>query len=58
MCCLNVVGMVVTPSSSHAFGIPVVWNDVVVIRERFVADGTDLVLFDDFLVQEFAHFCG
>jgi hypothetical protein len=58
MCCLDVVGMVVTPSSSHAFGIPVVWNDVVVVRERFAAEGTDLILLDDLAVQEFAHFRG
>lgn len=31
--------MVVSPCPSHSFGIPVVWHDVVVVGEFFMADG-------------------
>jgi hypothetical protein len=42
VCCLDIVWMIVSPSSSHAFGILMVWHDVVVIREFLVTDGTFL----------------
>jgi hypothetical protein len=57
MCCLNIVWMVVSPSSSHTFGLFVVWHDVVVIRELFVADCTFPVLLDNFSIQQFPHLC-
>jgi hypothetical protein len=49
--------MVIPPGSSHSFWILVVWHDVVVIGEIFVADRTFLVLLDSFPIQEFSHFC-
>jgi len=50
--------MVVSPSSSHSFGVSVVWNDIVVVGELFLADGTLSVLFDDPPVQELTHLAG
>jgi hypothetical protein len=47
MGCLNIVRMVVSPRSSHPFGIPVVRYDVVVICELFVTDSAFPVLLDD-----------
>lgn len=55
---LDVVRMVISPRSSHSFGISVVRHDVVVIRELVVADGADAALFGDFPLQEFPHFGG
>jgi hypothetical protein len=56
MCCLDIVRMVVSPRSSHPFRIPVVWNNIVVVGEFFLADRTDPVLFNNLPVQEFPHF--
>jgi len=47
--------MVVPPRSAHPFGIPVVWDDVVVVRKLLVADGTFPVLLDNLAVQKFPH---
>ncbi len=47
--------MIISPSSSHSFGIFVVWHDVVIVRELYVADRTYPALFDDLPVQEFPH---
>jgi hypothetical protein len=51
MGCLDIVRMVISPSSSHPFRISVVWHNVVVVGEFFMADGTFPVLFDDFPIQ-------
>src|ERR1700758_2442893 len=37
MCCLDIVRVIVSPRSSHSFRILVARNDVVVIRDLFVA---------------------
>jgi len=55
MRCLNVVWMVVPPRASHSFRIPVVGDDIVVIREVFVADGAYPALLPNLAVQKFAH---
>ena len=47
--------MVVSPRSSHSFRIFVVRDDVVVIREVFVADGAYPALLDNLSVQKFPH---
>ena len=57
MCCLNIVGMVVSPSPSHPFGIDVVWHDVAVVREFLVADGAFPALLDNLAIQQFSHLC-
>ena len=49
--------MVVSLRSSHAFGISVVWNNVVIVAELFMADRAYPILFDNFPVQQFPHFC-
>lgn len=56
MSCLNIVWVVVSPSSAHPLGIPMVWNDVVIVRELFMADGAFPVLLNNLPVQEFPHF--
>jgi hypothetical protein len=55
MSCLNIVWMVVSPSSSHSFGIPMIWHDVLVVRELFMADGAFPVLLDNLPIQQFSH---
>lgn len=55
MSCLNIVRMIVSPRSSHPLRIPVVWNDVVVVRELFVANGASPVLLNDLPIQQFPH---
>jgi hypothetical protein len=54
---LDVFGMVVSPTSSHARRARVVRYDVVVIVELFLADGAFSVLRDNFAVEQFPHFC-
>jgi len=49
--CLNVVRMIVSPCPSHAAGMDVVGNDVSVIRELDVAEGTSPILSDDLLIK-------
>jgi hypothetical protein len=44
--------MIVSPSSSHSLGIPMVRNYVSIVREFFVADSTFSVLLDDRAVQQ------
>ena len=50
--------MIISPRSSHPFRVPVVWHDIVVICEVFVADGADPALLDNLSVQKFPHFGG
>jgi hypothetical protein len=54
---LDVFGMVVSPTSSHALRAPVVRYDVVVTVELFLADGAFSVLRDNLAVEQFPHFC-
>ena len=58
MCCLDVVRVIISPSSAHSFRIPVIWHDVVVVCEFFVADGAFPVLLHDLSVEQFPHFGG
>jgi hypothetical protein len=44
---LDIVWMIISPRSSHSFRVLVVWNDVVVIREVFVADGAYSALLEN-----------
>jgi len=48
--------MIISPSPSHSFGIFVIWDNVAVVRELFVADCAYSVLFGDFPLQKFPHF--
>jgi hypothetical protein len=56
MGCSDIVCMVVSPCSSHSFGIFVIWHDVRVVRELLVTDRTYPVLFDNLAIQQFPHF--
>jgi hypothetical protein len=55
---LHIVWVVVSPRAAHSFRFPVIRNDVVVIREIFVADSAYPALFDNFPVHQFPHFGG
>jgi hypothetical protein len=48
--------MVVSPRTSHSFGIDVVGHDVVATGERHLTDGTLPVLLDDLAVEQLPHF--
>jgi hypothetical protein len=47
--------MVISPRSAHPFWISMVWHDVVIVAELFVADRALSALISDFLVQQLAH---
>jgi hypothetical protein len=54
---LDVLGMVVSPSPSHPFGLDVVGHNLVVIREGCATDCTFPVLLGDLSVQQLSHLC-
>jgi hypothetical protein len=58
MCCLDIVRMIVSPGSAHSFGIPMIWHDVGIISELFVADRAYAGLLSNFPIEKLAHFCG
>jgi hypothetical protein len=58
MRCLDIAGMVISPGSSHSFGILVIRDDIAIVRELVMADCTNSVLFGNFSLQKFPHFCG
>jgi hypothetical protein len=49
--------MVVSPRSSHPFGITVVWYDAVVVGDQFMAEGEFPALFHNLRVKQFPHLC-
>ena len=53
--CLNIIGMVVAPGSSHASRIDVVGHDVVVVGELYTAECALPVLFDNLTVEQPPH---
>jgi len=48
--------MIISPRSTHSFGILVVRDDICVVCELFVADGAFPVLRDNFSIEQFPHF--
>ena len=56
MNCLDILGVVISPRTSHSFGLNVVWNNFVAIREGGFADCTLPLLLGDLSVQQFPHF--
>ena len=52
---LDIVRMIVSPRSSHASGMNVVGDDVVVVGEGFLADGASSVLLDDLAMEQLPH---
>lgn len=55
MCCLDIVWVVVSPSTTHPFRISMVGHDIVVVGEFFMADRANTTLLSDLAAQQFAH---
>lgn len=55
MYCLDIVRVIVAPRSTHSLRVSVVWDDVVVVRELFMADRADAGLFSDLSVEQLSH---
>ena len=55
MRCLDIVRMVISPSSSHSLRTLVVRNDVVIVGELLVADGAYACLLSDLHLQQLPH---
>jgi hypothetical protein len=58
MNCLDILGMIISPSTPHPFWLDVVGDDLVVIRKGLLADSAFSVLLNNFPVQQLAHLCG
>ena len=56
MCCLDIIGVVVSPRSSHPFGILVVWYHIVIVGEWFEANRAYPFLLDNLPLEQFSHF--
>jgi len=54
--CLNIVGVIVSPASSHASWVDVVGHDVAVVSEPHMAECAFLTLLDNFAVEQLPHF--
>jgi hypothetical protein len=52
---LDVFGMVISPSSSHPFRVPVVRYDVATVDKFLVTNGALSFLLDDFSIQQLPH---
>ena len=52
---LDIIRVIVPPRSAHSLRIPMVRDDVVIVRELFVADRADAGLFPDLSVQQLSH---
>ena len=52
---LNVVRMIVTPGSAHSSRIPMIRDDVCIVREFLEANSTLPVLLDNLSIQKFPH---
>ena len=52
---LDIVRMIVSPRSTHSLWIPMVRDDVVIVRELLMADRADARLFTDLPVQQLSH---
>jgi len=52
---LNIVRVIVSPSSTHSLWIPMVRSHVVIVRELLMADRADASLFSDLSVQQLSH---
>jgi hypothetical protein len=53
--CLNIVWMVVSPCSSHSLTPFVIWHNVVVIRELFLANWADSILLSNLSIEQLSH---
>jgi len=58
MCCLDIVRMIVSPRTAHAFGVFfVIRNNIVVIREFEMTDRAYATLLPNLPVQQLPHVC-
>jgi hypothetical protein len=57
MCRLNIVRVVISPGRSHAFGLPVVGDNIPAVGKRLFTDSAFPILLVDFPFQQFAHLC-
>jgi hypothetical protein len=55
MCCLDIVWMIVSPCPAHTLGVLMVWNNVVVVSELYVANRAYTTLLPDLAVQQLPH---
>jgi hypothetical protein len=56
MYCLDIVGVIIPPRPTHSLWISVVWHDVAIVSELFVADRADTSLSSDLSIQQLSHF--
>jgi hypothetical protein len=52
---LDIVRVIIAPCSSHAFGVDMIWHDVVVVYECFLADPSLSVLRYDLAIEQLPH---
>ena len=52
---LDIVWMIVSPRPAHTLRVPMVRDDVVVVRELFMADPAYPTLLPDLAIQQFPH---
>jgi hypothetical protein len=55
---LDIIWVIVAPCSSHTFGVLVIGNDIVVVREFFMADRAYATLFSNLAVHQLPQFGG
>ena len=55
MCCLDIVWVIISPSSAHTLRIYVVGDDIVVVGELLVANCADAALLSHLPVQQLSH---
>jgi hypothetical protein len=53
---LNIVRVIVSPSSAHAFGMDMIGYDVGVLGEFLLTKGANALLCHDLPVKQFPHF--
>jgi hypothetical protein len=52
---LDVARVIVSPCSSHTFGIDMVWDDVRIVCKRYLADPALAFLFADLAIHQSSH---
>ena len=53
---LDVGRVIVSPCSSHTFGIDMVWDNIRIVSKRYLADPTLASLFADLAIHQCSHF--
>jgi hypothetical protein len=54
---LDILGVVISPSPSHAFGLDMVGHNLAVIDKRLVTDCASSALVSDLPIQQLPHLC-